>query len=325
MIVVCGEALIDIIPAGDETRRPVPGGGPFNTARSLARLGAPTSFLGRLSTDAFGSALARELAADGADLSLVSYGPEPTTLAVAELDGEGLAEYEFYVHGTSAPNLTPAMVPSKLPANVDALHVGTLGLVLEPMATTLAEVARRESEHRLLMLDPNVRPQLAADASAYRGRLDGLVAHSTVVKASEGDLAWLHPGLDCEEAAGRMLALGARLVLVTLGPAGALAVSSAGTVRVAAPRVEVVDTIGAGDAFGAAVLAWLHDHDVLRPDLSLDPDEVESMLGFACLVAAITCTRPGADPPWRAELGEGTAGVKRARRLQGSARRRGPI
>ena len=302
MIVVCGEALVDIIPAGDDTRRPVPGGGPFNTARALARLGAPTSFMGRLSTDAFGAMLAHELTTDGADLSLVSYGPEPTTLAVAELDGDGLAEYEFYVHGTSAPNLLLEMVPAKLPADVNALHIGTLGLVLEPMATTLVEVARRESNDRLLMLDPNVRPQVVTDADEYRRRLDGLVGHSTIVKASESDLAWLHPQLDCEAAAGRMLDLGARLVLVTLGSAGALAVSSSGTVRVAAPEVEVVDTIGAGDAFGAGVLAWLHDHDALRPDLVLDPDQLASMLGFACLVAAITCTRAGADPPWRAEL-----------------------
>ena len=305
MIVVCGEALIDIIPAGDDTRRPVPGGGPFNTARALARLGAPTAFLGRLSTDAFGVGLANELVADGADLSLVSYGPEPTTLAVAELDGDGLAEYEFYVHGTSAPNLTLEMVPAKLPAEVNALHIGTLGLVLEPMATTLTEVARREGEHRLLMVDPNVRPQVVTDAERFRGRLDRLVGHSTIVKASEGDLSWLYPQLDCEVAAGRMLDLGARLVLVTLGSSGALAVSSAGTVRVAAPKVEVVDTIGAGDAFGAGVLAWLNDHDELRPDLALDKEGLASMLVFACLVAAVTCSRAGADPPWRAELAKG--------------------
>lgn len=306
MIAVCGEALIDIIPAGDGTRRPVPGGGPFNTARALARLGAPTSFLGRLSTDGFGVMLAQELEADGADLSMVSYGPEPTTLAVAELDGEGLAEYEFYVQGTSAPNLTLEMIPDRLPAEVTALHVGTLGLVLEPMATTLTELARRESGERVLMLDPNVRSRLVADAKEYRDRLDGLVAHSTIVKASQSDLSWLYPDLDYVAGAGRLLARGAGLVLVTLGAAGALAASSIGSFRVAAPRVKVVDTIGAGDAFGAAILAWLHDHDALRAELALNKDELESMVGFACLVAAITCTRVGADPPWRAELGEST-------------------
>jgi fructokinase len=305
LIVVCGEALIDILPAADGTRRPVAGGGPFNSARALARLGAPTSFLGRLSTDGFGVMLRQELEADGADLSLVSYGPEPTTLAVAELDGDGLAEYEFFVQGTSAPNLTRDMLPERLADDVKAVHVGTLGLVLEPMATTLTEMAEREGEQRVLMLDPNIRPRLVTDAKEYRRRLDVLIARSTIVKASEADLAWLYPEVDCEAGAARLLDLGARLVLVTLGAAGALAASSAGTLRVAAPQVKVVDTIGAGDAFGAAVLAWLHDHDALRPDLSLDRQELESMVGFACLVAAITCTRAGADPPWRSELAEG--------------------
>jgi len=302
LIVVCGEALIDVVPAADGTRKPTPGGGPFNTARALARLGAPTAFLGRLSTDAFGVMLAQQLKADGADLSLVSYGPESTTLAVAELDGQGLAEYDFFVKGTSAPNLTPEMLPARLPAEVTALHIGTLGLVLEPMATTLVELALREDDHRLVMLDPNIRSNLVTDAREYRDRLDGLVAHSTIVKASETDLAWLFPELDSEAGADRLLALGARLVLVTLGAAGALAASSGRRIRVAAPEVEVVDTIGAGDAFGAAVLAWLHDHDALRADLALQHGELESMLSFACLVAAITCTRVGADPPWRREL-----------------------
>ncbi len=304
MIVVCGEALIDIVPAADGTRKPMPGGGPFNTARALARLGAPTAFLGRLSTDPFGVMLAQQLKADGADLSLVSYGPESTTLAVAELDGQGLAEFDFFVKGTSAPNLTPEMLPPTLPADVSALHIGTLGLVLEPMATTLVELALREGDDRLVMLDPNIRSNLVTDARDYRDRLDGLVAHSTIVKASETDLEWLFPELDTEAGAERLLDLGARLVLVTLGAAGALAASPSGHVRVAAPEVEVVDTIGAGDAFGAAVLAWLHDHDALRSDLTLDNEQVRSMLSFACLVAAITCTRVGADPPWRAELAE---------------------
>ncbi len=304
MIVVCGEALIDIVPGGDGTRRPMPGGGPFNTARALARLGAPTEFLGRLSTDPFGVMLAQQLKADGAGLSLVSYGPESTTLAVAELDGQGLAEYEFFVKGTSAPNLTPEMLPPTLPADVRALHIGTLGVVLEPMATTLTEMALREGDHRLVMLDPNIRSMLVTDANEYRERLDALIGHSTIVKASEADLEWLFPEQDVDGAADHLLALGARLVLVTLGAAGALGASPRGHLRVAAPEVEVVDTIGAGDAFGAAVLAWLHNHGALRADLALDNEQLRSMLSFACLVAAITCTRVGADPPWRAELAE---------------------
>jgi fructokinase len=280
----------------------MPGGGPFNTARALARLGVPTSFLGRISTDAFGVLLADALARDGADLSRVSYGPEPTTLAVAELDGDGLAEFEFHVDGTSAPNLTLEMLPAELGPDVRVLHVGTLGLVFEPIATTLAALVERETGRRLVMLDPNIRARLVVDAGEYRDRLDSLIALSTIVKASQDDLTWLFPDLDCEQAAKQLLGRGVRLVVVTMGAEGALAASASDVVRVRAPKVDVVDTIGAGDAFGAAVLAWLHDHDQLRLDLALEKGELASMLRFACLVAAITCTRVGADPPWRSEL-----------------------
>jgi fructokinase len=305
VIVVCGEALIDMISNGDGTQSAAPGGGPFNTARALARLGAPTAFLGRLSEDVFGRQLAGLLASDGASLELASIGPEPTTIAMADVDSEGFAEYQFLVQGTSAPNLSPDMVPEQFGPDVNALHVGTLGLVLEPMASTLAALIDREHGGRLVMLDPNIRSKLVTDAGGYRRRLDELIAVSTIVKASEADLAWLVPELDREAAAERVLGRGAGMVVVTLGAEGAFAVNSKGHVQVEAPKVEVVDTIGAGDAFGAGVLAWLHDHNALRPDVKLEKEELSSMLSFACLVAAITCTRVGAEPPWRAELGEG--------------------
>ena len=302
MIVVCGEALIDIVADGDGPFWPMPGGGPFNTALALARLEVPTSFLGRLSTDAFGRMLAQRLAADGVDLSLTSLGSEPTTLAVAEVDGDGLADYQFYFEATSAPNLTPAMLPSRLDESVTALHVGTLGLILEPMASTLFDLVSRESAHRLVMLDPNVRPALITDPGAYRARIKTLMAQSTIVKASDADLAWLFPDLDLEAAAEQILAYGANLVVVTLGAQGAFGVVPGIQKRVAAPSVEVVDTIGAGDAFGAALLAWLHDRGALKTDLTLGAADLESALEFACLVASLTCTRAGAEPPRRAAL-----------------------
>jgi fructokinase len=221
---------------------------------------------------------------------------------VAELDGDGLASYSFSPDGTSDPNLTAGMVPRALGADVIALHIGTLGLVLEPMATSLTELMRREGGRRLVMLDPNVRPALVADTAQYRRRLEMVMARSTIVKVSEEDLTWLFPGLDHERAADRIAAAGVPLVVVTLGAHGAFAIASGLRVRVRAPLVEVVDTIGAGDAFGAALLAWLHDHHALRPDLALQPHEVEAALGFACLAASITCTRAGAEPPRRAEM-----------------------
>ena len=298
MIVVCGEALIDLVPSADGRQRGTPGGGPFTTARALARLGVPTQFLGRLSTDAFGRQLRDLLAQDGADLSLTSFGPEPTSMAMADVDGDGHAAYRFAVDGTSAPNLTAQMVPAPLAPDVKALHVGTLGLVFEPVATTIDGLVEREHRNRLVMVDPNIRTA----AVPNRSRLDRIIAQSTIVKASDADVSWLYPGLDLQSAARALLSRGPALVVVTLGSDGAFGVSADTQVRVAAPSVRVIDTIGAGDAFGAGLLAWLSDHDRLDRDLHLDRDELHAALEFACLVASITCTRAGANPPWRSEL-----------------------
>jgi fructokinase len=308
MVVVCGEALIDRIGGTDS-----PGGGPYSTARALARLGIPTQFLGRLSTDAFGQELRDLLAADGADLSLTSFGPEPTTLAIAEVDPDGHAAYRFIIDGTSAPNLTRPMLPASLPSGVRALHVGTLGLVFEPIAPTLAGLVEREHGSLLVMVDPNIRTSALSLQSpsplegegrggGYRARLDRIIAESTIVKASDADMEWLYPEVHLEAAARALVGRGPSLVVVTLGADGAFGVCAGAEVRVAAPVVEVVDTIGAGDAFGAGLLAWLYDHDRLSRDLHLEREELHAALEFACLVASITCTRVGADPPRRAEL-----------------------
>jgi fructokinase len=162
------------------------------------------------------------------------------------------------------------------------------------------------------MVDPNIRPTAVESKSpspsgggrggGYRARLDRIIAQSTIVKASDADIAWLFPELDRMAAARALLARGPRLVVVTLGAEGAVGVSADAEVRVTAPKVKVVDTIGAGDAFGAALLAWLHDHGRLTRDLRLEREELRAALEFACRVASITCTRAGADPPWRAEL-----------------------
>jgi fructokinase len=301
LIVVCGEALIDMIQNGDGTQRAAPGGGPFNTARALARLGVPTAFLGHLSSDKFGSELAGLLREDGASLKLATVGSEATTIAVADVDNEGLAEYQFLVQGTSAPNLTEDMLPSELGPEVKALHVGTLGLVLEPMASTLIALVEREHGKRLIMIDPNIRVGLSPD-DEYRPRLLHAIGLSTIVKASDADLAWLYPGIEYPQAAERITEQGVSLVIVTLGEDGAFAAHRDIRIRVPAPHVEVVDTIGAGDAFGAALLAWLYDHDCLGPDLHLEQGELREALEYACLAAAITCTRAGADPPRKSEM-----------------------
>src|SRR6266508_3428114 len=301
VIVVCGEALIDMIRDGAGAERASPGGGPFNTARALARLGVPVTFLGHLSDDKFGRQLSRLLVADGASVDMATVGPAPTTVALAEVDSRGVANYRFVVDGTSAPGLTSEMLPTRFPPEVNALHVGSLGLVLEPMASTIVELVSRERGRMLISLDPNVRVGLGDD-SAYRERLRSLIPRTTVVKASDTDLAWLYPEGDYRAAADLMLEEGPRLVVVTLGADGAYGAHRDMRIHVAAPPVEVVDTIGAGDAFGAGLLAWLHDHELVRPDLALAEDQLRSAIDYACLAASLACSRPGADPPWKREM-----------------------
>jgi fructokinase len=302
LIVVAGEALVDLVPDTDGQEQARPGGGPFNTSRALARLGIPTAFMGHLSDDSYGRLLTDLLAGDGVDLSLASFGPETTTVAFADLDGDGHAAYRFLVEGTSAPQLTRATALIELPPEVRALHVGTLGLVLEPMATSLTELILREAGRRVVMLDPNIRPAMLGDGDGYRRRLGSVLGASTIVKASDADLEWLYPGLDRKAAIARLAQAGARLVVVTMGAGGAVGWCDGRLISVAAPEVELADTIGAGDAFGAALLAWLDDHRLLQPGFKLARRELLSALEFACLVASLTCTRPGAEPPWRAEV-----------------------
>jgi fructokinase len=303
MVVVAGEALIDVIhhPNGIEQTRP--GGGPFNTARALARLGVETAFLGHLSSDEHGRELARRLVEDGVMTDLVTVGPEPTTVARAYIDGTGSARFEFASAGTSAPELTMDMLPAKLGSSAGALHVGTLGLLLEPMATTLSSLVERERGRRLIMVDPNVRLGLATEVG-YRERLLNVIGASTVVKASDSDVAWLYPGASYREAAESMLDAGPRAIFVTLGEDGAFGAYGDLRIHVRAPRVDVVDTIGAGDSFGAGVLAWLHDNGLIDPELELDGAQLQSALEYACKVASLTCARAGADPPSKQEMAQ---------------------
>src|SRR2546428_10208310 len=255
VIVVCGEARVHVVLNADGPRHPAPGGGPFNTARALARLGVPTAFLGHFSQDQLGHLLADQLKSDGASLALASFGSEPTTVAVANVSKDGLVEYEFVIKGTSAPNLTREMVPGELPSDVNALHLGTLGLVLQPMASSLTEMVQRENGSRLVMLDPNIRPVLATDPE-YRPRLHSLIAESTIVKASAEDLAWLYPDLDYRSAAERILEAGVRLVLVTLGAAGADGANSHAPPRDSPPPVPGLVTPRRGGGFGAGAPGW---------------------------------------------------------------------
>jgi fructokinase len=302
MIVVGGEALFDLVLDGTDRLAAHPGGGPFNTARALARLEQPVGYLGRLSADRFGTRLRRLLLEDGVSDATVVDTEDPTTLALAELNPEGGASYRFYADGTSAAGLTAEAALAALPADVDMLHVGTLGLVLEPTAIAMEAVVEHLHGSALIAVDPNVRPTITADPARYRARLQRILARTDVVKLSEEDAAWLHPELDPVDAARALLVPGPAAAVLTRGAAGAVAVTAGGeTVAVPAPPVHVVDTIGAGDAFGGGLLAWWRRAGLGRAELA-DIDALTAATEFACLVAARTCERPGASPPRLSEL-----------------------
>jgi fructokinase len=304
VIVVAGEALVDVVLDRSGGLIGHPGGGPYNVARTLGRLDQPVVYLGRISTDRFGERLSRQLEDDGVRLDAVVPTADPTTLALAETDGRGTATYRFYTAGTSAPGLTPQDARAALPERVATLHVGTLGLVLEPMAQALEAVVQGASDETMVALDPNCRPAIIDDVPAYRERLARVIGRADLLKASEDDLAWLAPDQDPCAAAQELLRQGPSVGVVTRGSRGAVVVTPSETIAVPAPPAEVVDTIGAGDAFGGAFLGWWHDHGLGRTDLR-NRDAVIEATTFACLVAARTCERAGADPPRASELATG--------------------
>ncbi|MEU5250124.1 carbohydrate kinase family protein [Streptomyces longwoodensis] len=302
MIVVAGEALIDLVPQGQGALaplRPALGGGPYNTAVALGRLGSPTAFCSRTSHDAFGEALLDGLRGAGVDVSAVQRGPEPTTLAVATLDAHGSASYSFYVDGTADRLFS---VPAALPAGTRAVSFGTCSLVLEPGASAYEELMRDAAASGVFTaLDPNIRPGLIPDADAYRARFKTWLPSVSLLKLSEEDAGWL--GGTPEE----WLASGPAAVVVTRGGDGLTAYTRGGGVHsVPGERVDVVDTIGAGDTVNAALLHGLARLDALSQDAlsGLDPAGWGRLLRFAARAAAVTCSRAGAEPPYAREVGE---------------------
>jgi fructokinase len=301
MILVAGEALVDlVVHDGDEVAAHL-GGGPFNCARAIALLEQPVAYLGRISTDRFGMRLRAQLEADGVLPDAIVATDDPTTLALAEIDADGAASYRFYTAGTSATGLTVETALDVLPAGVEMLHTGTLGLVFEPTAAALEAVAERLAPDALVMIDVNARPSAIEDHAGYRARLDRLLAMAGVVKASDVDLEYLDPGRPEVEAAAALLERGPAAVLLTRGASGVTVLTASGVTDVPAPTVQVADTIGAGDAFGGGFLAWWRREGLGSAELA-SHDRVVDATAFACLVAARTVERPGASPPRLAEL-----------------------
>ncbi|WP_329458408.1 carbohydrate kinase family protein [Streptomyces sp. NBC_01497] len=302
MIVVAGESLIDLVPAERAGGALAPltprrGGGPYNTAVALGRLGDRAAFCSRISTDAFGEALVEGLREAGVGLAFTQRGPQPTTLAVATVAEDGSAGFGFHAEG-SADRLFA--LPTALPPSVRAIAFGTCSLVLEPGATAYEALLRREADRGVFtLLDPNIRPGLIPDAGAYRARFRSWLPSVSLLKLSEQDAQWL------EGTPEGWLGSGPAAVVLTRGGAGLSVFTAAGgEVSVPAAPVEVADTIGAGDTVNAALLHSLAAHDALTPPalVSLGDSGWREVLAFAARAAAVTCSRPGADPPYASEL-----------------------
>jgi fructokinase len=307
MIVSAGEALIDLLPVSDAAGAPAfsahVGGSPLNVAIALGRLGTECAFLGAISTDAFGARIVQALANSGVDLSLVTRVDRPTPLALVTMN-RGDARYTFYDSGTATRGMTPGELKA-LPASATFLHFGSIALAAEPAASALIACASAARAGRIVCVDPNVRPAFAPDQARYRRNLEQAVDLADILKLSRADLAWLRPDVAPEDFAREQLTRGALLVVVTRGAAGAAAFAPTARGDVAGVGVPVRDTVGAGDAFTAGLLARLHETGVgTRAGLeTMDGRRLMDALGFANRVGALACTRAGADPPRRDEVG----------------------
>jgi fructokinase len=297
VIVVVGEALVDLVIELDATVSAALGGAPFNTARTCGRLGATVAFMGAVSDDRFGATIAAQLEDDRVSTDLLQRVSVPTTLAAAELDARGAATYRFYTEATSAAALRPAALPN----TTETLFAGGLGLVLEPMADAVVGVVTGVGDGVMVMIDVNCRPAVIDDRDRYVARVDAVLERADVVKVSDDDLAYLSPGEPPITAARRLLAHGPHAVLLTAGGSSVTVLTADAERVVSVHPVDVVDTIGAGDAFAGGFMSWWDAARRKRTDL-VDIDVLAAAAAAANVVAGIVCTRRGADPPWRHEM-----------------------
>ena len=307
MFLVCGEALMDVFTAG-ETAEGLAldarvGGSPFNVAVGLARMAQPVAFIGGLSTDAFGQRLLRALRDEGVATQTVQQVAAPTTLGVVTTGADGVPAYAFHgEHG--ADRQLDARALERLPAAARVLQLGSFALVVEPVAATLRQLVEREHARLLVAYDPNVRLNVEPAVARWRAAVEWMAQRTHLLKISAEDAALLYPAEPLQALAQRWLAQGVALVVVTCGSEGAVAFTAQASARVDAEAVTLVDTVGAGDTFQAALLTWLAERDALTPAglRGLAAEDLRTALHFASRAAAITCSRRGADLPRRAEL-----------------------
>ncbi len=317
MIICVGESLIDFVPISDPATggesgaatlpeyRPVAGGCPYNCAISAARLGAKVAFVGTISTDFFGDQLLSRLEANKVDISMIHRVDHPTTLAFVKKSRSGSARYAFYTISAADRAFSVEHLPDPVPERA-IVQIGSISLIADPEGSTILGLAERERGRRIIAFDPNIRDTLIADEEDYRRRVDRALAATTVLKTSDEDLEWIYPGVSVVQAVRNVRDKGVELVVVTRGADGSTAYSATQEVTVPALDVEVSDTIGAGDSFLAALLVWLDEAGVVEPGAvgALSDDDLREVLEFASRVSAVTCTRVGAEPPYRSELGD---------------------
>jgi fructokinase len=307
MILSCGEALIDMLPRtttlGEPAFSPYAGGAVFNTAIALGRLGAPSAFFSGISNDMLGQILTETLEASKVDTQYCARSDRPTTVAFVKLV-DGQATYAFYDEGTAGRLLSQDELPT-LPPSITTLFFGGISLVNDPAASTYAALQAREAPTRVTMIDPNIRPGfIAGKEPQYRARIEGMIARADIVKLSDEDLHWLLGPGDISALAHQVLEKGPKLVFITEGASGARAITATQNRFVAATRVTVADTVGAGDTFNAGALAALHEAGALTKSAltTLSDATLDAALTLGTRAAAVTVSRPGANPPWRHEL-----------------------
>lgn len=316
MLTVIGEGLVDVVQRSSGIEAHV-GGSPLNVAVGLARLGHPVQFVGRYGRDAYGESVAAHLRASSV---MLPQGPDglPTSVATALVDDDGAATYTFDL-AWELPGLRERL-PFMLQANT-LLHTGSIATMLAPGAAEVLAAVEYAHPASTISFDPNCRPSIITDADYARRQAEKFVTLSDIVKASDEDLAWLYPGVDPLESARRWLTLGGAegpaMVVVTRGAAGPWGITAAGEAEFAAPRVEVADTVGAGDSFMAALLSGVVDRGLNgaqnRADLRALPAEgLTALLAHATRAAAVTVSRAGANPPTRAELNRVEADAEEA-------------
>jgi fructokinase len=307
MLMVCGEALLDVFAAG-ETRTGLTleasvGGSPFNVAVGLARMGQSAGFFSAVSTGFAGERLMSALVAEGVDLRAVARTDLPTTLSLIGLDAQGVPSYAFYGEGCADRMLLQADL-HRVPDTITAVNVGSYATVVEPIASTLRALVERERGRALIAFDPNIRLNVEPDLQRWRSQLAWMLPRTDLLKISEEDLELMQPGAAPETFAIDALTHGVKAVVVTRGARGASGWTAHCNASAAPVAVKVIDTVGAGDTFQAALLTWLAENQSLNRAgvAALSQKALSDALTFAARAAAITCSRRGADMPRRGEL-----------------------